>query len=129
MRRGLEPDDGAEAFGVLVREIEHDAAADRAAHHHGLVELQRVGDLQDHLHIVARGEPVLLVLIAIGRRGFAVPRHVEHDDAVVVGDARIVEQPAILPAVGARGVQAEQRNALAGFLDVEPVRAAEAGRG
>ena len=108
-----------------MREIEHDAAADRAAHHHRLVELQRVGDLQDHLDVAARGELVLLVLIALGRRRLAVPRHVEHDDAVVVGDALVVEQAAILPAVGAGGVQAEQRNALAGLLDVEPVRAAE----
>ena len=125
MRRGLQPDDGAEALGMLVREIEHDAAADRAAHHHGLVELQRVGDLEDHPHVVARGELVLLVLVALGRRGFAVPRHVEHDDAIVVGDALVVEQAAILPPVGARGVQAKQRNALARLLDVEPVRPAE----
>ena len=125
IRRGLKPDDGTEALGVLVREIEHDTAADRAAHHHGLVELQRVGDLEDHPHVVARGELVLLVLVAFGRRGFPVPRHVEHDDAIVVGDALVVEQPAILPSVGARGVQAKQRNALARLLDVEPVRPSE----
>ena len=54
-----------------------------------------------------------------------MPRHVEHDDAVVFRDARIVEQAAILPPVGAGGVQAEQRNALACLLDIEAVRAAE----
>ena len=121
----FQPDDGAEFLGVLVREIKHDAAADRAAHHHRAVELQRVGDFQDHPDVVARGELVFLVLEALRRRRFAVPRHVEHDDAIVFGDALVVEQAAILPAVGARGVQAEQRNALAGLLDIEPVRPVE----
>ena len=125
MRGALQPDDGAESRGVLMREIERDAAADRAAHHHRLVELERIGDFQDHLDVAARGELVFLVLIALRRRRLAVPRHVEHDDAIVVGDALVVEQAAILPAVRAGGVQAEQRNALAGLLDVEPVRAAE----
>ena len=54
-----------------------------------------------------------------------MPRHVEHDHAIVLRDALVVEQAAILPAVGAGGVQAEQRNAAAGFLDVEAMRAAE----
>ena len=34
-------------------------------------------------------------------------------------DARIVHQRAVLPPVGAGGVQAEQRRALAGFLDID----------
>ena len=54
-----------------------------------------------------------------------MPRHVEHDDAIVLGDARVVEQAAILPPVGARGVQAKERNAFARFLDIEAMRAAE----
>ena len=54
-----------------------------------------------------------------------MPGHVEGDDAEVRRDARIVHQPAILPRVGAGGVQADQRNALAGLLDIEPVRLAE----
>ena len=110
--RGFEPDDGAEFLRMLVREMQHDAPADRAAHHHRPVELERGGDFQDHAHVVARGEPVFFVLPSDGRRGFAVPRHVEHDDAIVLRDALVVEQAAILPPVRAGGVQAEQRNAV-----------------
>ena len=54
-----------------------------------------------------------------------MPGHVEGDDAKILGDARIVHDAAILPAVGAGGVQAEQGNALAGLLDIEPMRTAE----
>ena len=110
---------------MLVREMQHDASADRAAHDHRLVEFERVGDVDDHAHVVARGELYSRVLPAGGRRGLAVPGHVEGDDAEIVGDALVVHQPAILAAVGAGGVQAEQRNALAGLLDIKPVRLAE----
>ena len=37
------------------------------------------------------------------------------------GDRAVVEQVAILPAVGAGGVQAEQRHAAAGLLDEDAV--------
>ena len=54
-----------------------------------------------------------------------MPGHVEGDDAKILGDARVVHQPAILPRIGAGGVQAEQGNALARLLDIEPVRLVE----
>jgi hypothetical protein len=54
-----------------------------------------------------------------------VPGHVEGDDAVLCRHPRIVHQAAILPAVAAGGVQAEQRRALARFLDIEAVRLAQ----
>ena len=41
------------------------------------------------------------------------------------GDALVVHQRAVLPAVGARGVQAQQRRALARFLDIDAVMAPE----
>ena len=125
MRRRFQPDQRAEALRVLAREMQHDAPADRAAHDDRLVEFERVGDFDDHAHIVARGELVFRVLPAGRRRRLAVPGHVEGDDAEVRRDARIVHQAAILPRVGAGGVQAEKRNALAGLLDIEPVRLAE----
>jgi hypothetical protein len=34
------------------------------------------------------------------RRGFAVPGHIEGDDTVTAGDARIVHQRAVLTSVG-----------------------------
>ena len=54
-----------------------------------------------------------------------MPGHVEGDDAVFRRHPRIVHEAAILAAVGAGGMQAEQRRALAGFLDIDPVRLAE----
>ena len=44
------------------------------------------------------------------------------------GDARVVHQRAVLPAVGAGGVQAQQRRALAGFLDIDAVLAGRTDR-
>ena len=110
---------------MLVREIEHDATPDGAAHDDRLVELERVRDFQDHLHIVARGEAVFLVLPADRRRGLAVPGHVERDDAEALRDARLVEQAAVLAAVRPGRVQAEEWNARSGLFEIEPVRTAE----
>ena len=53
-----------------------------------------------------------------------MPRQVEGDHAIAAGDLGIVQQRAVLPSVGAGGVQAEQRNALARLLEVEAVRLA-----
>ena len=44
MRAGLQADDGAEAFGVFERQMQRDAAADRAADHDRLVEFERGHD-------------------------------------------------------------------------------------
>jgi len=47
--------------------------------------------------------------------------HVERDDAIAAGDVGIVQEVPELAAVGAGRVKAEQRDALPGFLDVDPV--------
>ena len=83
MRRGFQSDQRAESLRILVREMQHDAPADRAAHGDRLVEPKRVGDFDDHAHIVARGELVFRVLPAGRRRRLAVPGHVEGDDAKI----------------------------------------------
>ena len=44
---------------------------------------------------------------------------------MVLRDARIVHQRAVLPPVRAGGVQAKQRRALAGFLDIDAMLAPE----
>ena len=51
-------------------------------------------------------------------------RHIERNDAILVGNGRIVKQMAVLPAVRAGGVKAEQRDAPAGFLKVDAVAGA-----
>ncbi len=53
-----------------------------------------------------------------------MPRQVEGDDAEAPGDLAIVQQRTVLPAVGAGGVQADQRNAFTGFLEIEAMRTA-----
>jgi hypothetical protein len=72
----------------------------------GSVEFQRGHDVEDHAGVLRRGELVFLVVPAGRRRGLAVPRHVEGDDAVVGGDAGMIHQAAILTPVGTRGMQA-----------------------
>src|SRR5207237_5694290 len=51
------------------------------------------------------------------RRRAAVIRQVKRDDAKAAGDFGIVQHMAPLPAIGARGVQAEERNAIACLLE------------
>ena len=64
MGAGLQADDGAEAFGVFERQMQRDAAADRAADRDRPVEFERGHDLQDHGGVLRRGELVFLVVPA-----------------------------------------------------------------
>ena len=125
MRAGLQADDGAEAFGVFERQMQRDAAADRASDRDRTVEFERGHDLEDHGGVLRRGQLVFLVVPARRRRRLAVPGHVEGDDAVAAGDAFVVHQRAVLPAVGAGGVQAQQRRARARLLEIDAVRPSE----
>ena len=113
------------AFGMLERQMQADAPADRTADQDRLVQFERAHDLQHHGDVLRRGELVLLLVPARRRRGFAVPGHVEGDDAMLCRHPRIVHQAAILPAVAAGGVQAQQRRALARLLDIDAMRPAE----
>src|SRR4051794_31715673 len=53
-----------------------------------------------------------------------MPGHIEGDDAKVFGEFLVGQQVAPLPRVGARGVQAHQRNACTVFLEIDPMRLA-----
>ena len=119
---GLEGDQGAEFGGVRDREVEHDAPADRAAHDHRPVELQGTAEGTDGSRVGRRRQPVLARLPAVGRRRLAVPRHVEGQHPEALRDLGVGQQMAVLPVVGAGGVQADQRDPLAGLLEVEAVR-------
>ena len=123
-RRGFQPDQRAELGGVMNREIEHDAAADRAAEHDRPLELERGAERPDRFGVGRGGEPVFLVVPAIGRRRLAVPGQVEGDDAERIGDRRIGHHVPELAAVGARRMQANQRDALSRLLEVEAMRPA-----
>ena len=124
MRAGLQPDQGAETRGMLQRQVQHDAPADGAAHRHRLVERERIDHGHDGVDVGARCQLVLGLVPARRRRGLAVPGQVEGDDAELGKRLGVVEEAAVLPAVGARRVQAQQRDAGAGLLDIEPVRLA-----
>jgi hypothetical protein len=125
MRAGLQADDRAEAFGMFERQMQRDAPADRTADQDRPVEFERGHDVQDHCGVLRRGELVLLIVPAGRRRRFAVPGHIEGDDAMAARDAFVVHQRPVLAPVGARGVEAQQWRALAGLLDIDPVLAAE----
>src|SRR5471032_495637 len=104
--------------------MQYRAAADRAAHYDRLLQTERAAERHHRVDIEIGGEPIGLALEAGRRRGFAVPRQIEGDDAEARGDRRVVQQSAILPAVGAGGVQADERNALPRLFEVDAMRPA-----
>ena len=57
-----------ELGGVRDRQIEHDAAADRATHHHRLLEFHGLAEGADGGGIALRRQPVFGLFPAIGRR-------------------------------------------------------------
>jgi hypothetical protein len=59
VRARLQADEGTEARGMLQRKMQHDATADRAAHHDGTIEAERVDNGQDGVDVGARGQLVL----------------------------------------------------------------------
>ena len=119
--RAFQPDDAGKLVLIFGRDLQHDRAAHRAAHHHRLLECELEPHGADHREIALRRQAVLLQPPAVGRCRAAVIRQVERDDAKPVGDLRIVEHMAVLPRVRARGVQAQQRHALPGFLDMHAI--------
>src|ERR1700730_79780 len=119
-----QPDQRAEFASMIDRKIEHDAAADRAAHHDRLFELERLAEGADGLCIARGGE--LIFLAGPLRRWirFAMPGHVEGDDAEILRKLPISEQMPPLPPVRACRVQAHQRNTGAILLEIDAMRLA-----
>lgn len=120
--RGLQADHAAERAGMPGRQVQHDPAPDRAAERNRPVQPQGRRHGSDHGDVGCGGELVVATPPALRRRRFAVERHVEHDAAEVPRDLGIRQQPAILPPVRPGGMQAQQRDALAGLLVIHPVR-------
>ena len=123
---GFQGDERRELVLVAQRQSKTDVAAHRLAHDDGLAQIKRAAESQDELAIEFCCQLVFVFQqIEIGLRNrLAMPRHVEGDDAVVRGNIRVAELVAILPAVGAGGVKADERNALSGFLVIGAVRLA-----
>jgi hypothetical protein len=103
---------------VIHQKIQHAPRADRAAHDGGPVETEPFHHGQHRRHVALRREAVLLILKILGRRRLAVPGQIEHDDTETLRHLAVVQKAAILPAVGARGVQTQQRNPEARVLKV-----------
>lgn len=57
-----------------------------------------------------------------------MPGEVEGNDAKAGKCVGVIEERAILAAVGASRMQAQERNALPGLFDIEPVRLAPDGQ-
>ena len=108
----LQPDDPGNLVLVVGGDLEHDGAAHRTAHHHRAFETERSPEIADQAEIDVRGEAVFLQPPFIGRVGTAVKRQVEGEHAEAVGNLGIVQHMPELPAVGAGGMQADQRPAL-----------------
>ena len=87
-------------------------------------ELERSAERPYRFGVGRGGEPVFLVVPAIGRRRLAVPGQVEGDDAERIGDRRIRHHVPELAAVGPRRMQANERDALSRLLEVEAMRPA-----
>ena len=104
--RAFQPDDSRKLVLKFRRDLQHDRAAHRAAHHHRPLEAELEPHRADHRQIALRGEAILLQPPAVRRRRAAVIRQIERDDAEAVGHLLVVEHMAVLPRVRARGVQA-----------------------
>src|SRR5262245_52071356 len=117
----FEPDNAGQLLLIIGGELEHDGAAHRAAYHHRSLEPEREPHRADHGDIGGGGEAIFLEPPAVGRCRAAVIGQVEGDDAKAPDELAVVEQMAVLPAVGAGRVQAEKGQAGAGLLDEDAV--------
>ncbi len=125
VRRRLEADDAGQLALVVGGDLERDRAAHRAAHHHRPLELERLPHRADELEVALRRQPVPREPPLVGRRRTPVIRQVERDDAEPPRDLGVVQHVPPLPAVGARSVQAEERDTLSRLLEEDPVARAE----
>ena len=117
----LQPDQGAKAVGMQGGKVEDQATADRAAHDHRSLQRQGIGEGDDERGVEIPGQKIFIALETVRRRRLAVPGHIERNDAKVLRHLGVVQDTAILPAVGTGGVQADQRDPLARFLEIDAV--------
>ena len=109
---------------MFAGKMQHDAAADGAAHGNGPVERKGICYGKHHTHIGVRRKPVCFLMPAFGGRGLAMPGHVEGDDPKPLGDLLIVHQRPVLAPVRTGGMKTKKRNALPGLFEINPVRTA-----
>jgi hypothetical protein len=117
----LQTDDAAQLVLMLGGELEHDSAAHRTSQDHGLLDLERLPDRADDTEIGFGREPIPHQPPVGGWVRPAVPGKIECDDPELARHVGIVKHMAELAAVGAGGVQAQERNAAARLFDENPI--------
>src|SRR6202521_594999 len=118
---GLDRDERTEVVAVALRQVQTDVAAHRTAHHHRPLQAKLAAKRHHEVGVEFGGELVFLFPPALGRNRLAVARQIECDHVEALADLRIVELMAPFARIGARGMQADQRDAMAGFLVENPV--------
>ncbi len=123
---GFEGDEGGEFVLITQRQRQADVAAHGLAHEDGLAQVERAAERHDELAVELGGELIFVLhQVEVRRRDrLAMPGHVERDDAEIAADVGVAQLVPVLAAVGAGGVQADHRDALAVFLVVGAVRLA-----
>src|SRR5665213_679846 len=86
-----------------------------------MLETQRQPNRPYRVQIGSRGQPILFEPPSIRWRATSVVGQVERNHPESVGDFRVVHDMAELAGIVAGGVQAQQWNSAAGFLDENPM--------
>src|SRR5690606_36457178 len=112
-------DERPEVRGVRIGQLQNDAPPNGTTNQCRLFELERLAKSQDGFYVELGSELVRGFLPTFRRIRLTVPWHVERNHPEAIGDFRIVQHMAVLPAVGAGCVQTDQRYSRPGFLEVD----------
>ena len=117
--RCLDGDEPAEFLGMQRCKLQSDAPSHRTARQDGAIKTKPFDHGQHGFDIGLGSQKVFLDLEPFGRQRFAMPRHVEGDQAVRCGDLRIVHQVTPLAGISASGVQTDDRTTLPCLLKID----------
>jgi hypothetical protein len=118
---GLKADQRTKVAGMFGCDIENDPPTNRTPHQDRAIQVQRAHNGKDEFGIPGGRQPVIVALKPDWRQRFAVPRHVERDDPIILEHVRVGQKMPILPGIRTCGMQADERDALARFLEIDPV--------
>ena len=115
-------DEAGEAIWPQRGDLQRDAPAHRATNEHRPIQLESIAKRDDRIDVGFGRQKVFLRLEALGRQRFAVPGQIERDEAMGIGEIRIVEDEPPLPAVRAGSVQAYDGTSSPTLLEIEALR-------
>jgi hypothetical protein len=113
-------DEPGETIGMHRRQLQSDPASHGAPREQWVLQPQRTAEREHRFNVGSGGQQVFRRLEAFRWQGLAVPGHVECQEAVRTGERLVVENEPPLARIGSGGMQAYNRAALAGFLEVNP---------